>query len=111
MMEKKPTLQRSTNVLKTGWEGFSKNFDNEPFGVLSLGSETIRAAIFCRDKKNMPLLMGFGAAPSLGIKNGFIIDIKACRERVLAALSQAEKIAEYNFKKLPYCFRGHRRWW
>ncbi|MDI9313723.1 MAG: rod shape-determining protein [Hydrotalea sp.] len=105
-MDKKNRLQRPTNALKSGWEDFSKSFDNEPFAVLSLGSETIRIAIFCRDKNNRPLLMGFGTAPSLGIKNGFIVDLRACRDRALAALSQAEQNAEHHLKKITVLFSG-----
>ncbi|MGI9462000.1 MAG: cell division FtsA domain-containing protein [Alphaproteobacteria bacterium] len=106
MAFKKNRFLSSANIFKDGWRGFSQNFDNEPFGVLSLGSETIRLAIFRRDKNNAPLLMGIGMATSLGIKNGFITDLKACRSRVFLALSQAEKMAEYNLKKIALLFSG-----
>lgn len=93
-------------ALRDSWQDFSQKFDNEPFGVLSLGSSMIRIAIFRRDRQNNPLLMGIGMTPSLGLKDGFITDLKACRDRVFLALNQAEKMAEYNLKQIAVLFSG-----
>ncbi len=58
--------------------------------ALDLGSSTIRAAIAKPDRDGMLTALGYGDAPSEGLRHGAVVDLEAGARAIATALSNAQ---------------------
>lgn len=66
---------------------------NQIVAALDVGSATVRALIAEVDENQQPVIKGFGAAPSKGIKKGLVIDVEEATQAIFNAVTAAEKMA------------------
>jgi len=62
--------------------------------ALDVGSYSVKVLIAEVGENGLPIIKGYGIAPSKGIRKGLVVDIEDATQSVYNAVTQAEKMAE-----------------
>lgn len=73
---------------------------------IDFGSSSVQSVICGWEKDKSPRMLGWGAAPSLGIRRGQIIDVEAAAKSLKQSLEKAEKKANLRMRSAFFGIGG-----